>query len=88
MSATATAQRLIRGAAGRIALGRDARPVVGGVAQAVVSGQGFRPLAPPVAVWAAFGGRFADVAAAAGSRAVGRRWAWRCVAAPRRGGPS
>ena len=39
----------------------------------------FRPLAPPVAVWAAFWGRFADVAAAAGSRAVGRRWAWRCA---------
>ena len=38
-----------------------------------------RPLAPPVAVWAAFWGRFADVAAAAGSRAVGRRWAWRCA---------
>ena len=39
----------------------------------------FGPLAPPVAVWAAFWGRFADVAAAAGSRAVGRRWAWRCA---------
>ena len=39
----------------------------------------FRPLAPPVAVWAAFWGRVADVAAAAGSRAVGRRWAWRCA---------
>ena len=39
----------------------------------------FRPLAPPVAVWAAFWGRFADVAVAAGSRAVGRRWAWRCA---------
>ena len=39
----------------------------------------FRPLAPPVAVWAAFWGRCADVAAAAGSRAVGRRWAWRCA---------
>ena len=39
----------------------------------------FGPLAPPVAVWAAFRGRFADVAAAAGSRAVGRRWAWRCA---------
>ena len=39
----------------------------------------FRPLAPPVAVWATFRGRFADVAAAAGLRAVGRRWAWRCV---------
>ena len=38
-----------------------------------------RPLAPPVAVWAAFWGRCADVAAAAGSRAVGRRWAWRCA---------
>ena len=39
----------------------------------------FRPLAPPVAVWAAFRGRCAEVAAAAGSapsRAVGRRWAW------------
>ena len=31
----------------------------------------FRPLAPPVAVWAAFWGRVADVAAAAGSRARG-----------------
>ena len=30
-------------------------------------------------MWAAFWGRFADVAAAAGSRAVGRRWAWRCA---------
>ena len=39
----------------------------------------FRPLAPPVAVWAAFWGRLADVAAAAGSRAVGRRRAWRCA---------
>ena len=39
----------------------------------------FRPLALPVAVWAAFWGRFAEVAAAAGSRAVGRRWAWRCA---------
>ena len=39
----------------------------------------FRPLAPPVAVWAACWGRCADVAAAAGSRAVGRRWAWRCA---------
>ena len=38
-----------------------------------------RPLAPPVAVWAAFRGRCAEVAAAAGSRAVGRRWAWRCA---------
>ena len=33
----------------------------------------FGPLAPPVPVWAAFWGRFADVAAAGGgSRAVGR----------------
>ena len=39
----------------------------------------FRPLAPPVAVWAAFRGRCAEVAAAAGSRAVGRRWAWLCA---------
>ena len=37
----------------------------------------FRPLAPPVAVWAAFMGGVAGVAAAAGSRAVGRLWAWR-----------
>ena len=36
----------------------------------------FRPLAPPVAVWAALCGGVA-VAAAAGSRAVGRLWAWR-----------
>ena len=43
-----------------------------------------RPLAPPVAVWAAFWGRYADVAAAAGSRAVGRRWAWRCAGLVRR----
>ena len=38
----------------------------------------FRPLAPPVAVWAALCGGVAGVlAAAAGSRAVGRLWAWR-----------
>ena len=46
----------------------------------------FRPLAPPVAVWAAFWDRFADVAAAAGSRAVGRRWAWRCAGLVRQAG--
>ena len=36
-----------------------------------------RPLAPPVAVWAALCGGVAGVAAAAGSRAVGRLGAWR-----------
>ena len=37
----------------------------------------FRPLASPVAVWAAFFGGVAGVAEAAGSRAVCRLWAWR-----------
>ena len=41
---------------------------------AIITGERcrFRPLAPPVAVW-----RVWPVAAAAGSRAVGRLWAWR-----------
>ena len=39
VSVTAPGQRLILGAAGRIALGGDASSVIGGVAQAVVSGQ-------------------------------------------------
>ena len=36
-----------------------------------------RPLTPPVAVWAAVSGGVAVLAAAAGSRAVGRWWASR-----------
>ena len=44
-----------------------------------------RPV-PPVAVWAAVCGGVADVAAAMESRAVGRRWAWRCAGLVRQAG--
>ena len=44
-----------------------------------------RPV-PPVAGWAAVYGGVADVAAAMESRAVGRRWAWRCAGLVRQAG--
>ena len=57
-------------------LSREARPSPG--ARRPARGQAHRrPLTPPVAVWAAVGGGVAVLAAAAGSRAVGRRWASR-----------
>ena len=46
----------------------------------------FRPLAPPVAVWAAFLGGVAGSAEAAGSRAVCRLWAWRWAGGSFQGG--
>ena len=58
---------------GRIS--REARPSPGA---RPARGQAHRrPLTPPVAVWAAVCGGVAVLAAAAGSRAVGRRWASR-----------
>ena len=56
-------------------LSREARPFPGA---RPARGQAHRrPLTPPVAVWAAVGGGVAVLAAAAGSRAVGQRWALR-----------
>ena len=58
---------------GRIS--REARPFPGA---RPARGQAHRrPLTPPVAGWAAVCGGVAVLAAAAGSRAVGRRWASR-----------
>ena len=48
----------------------------------------FRPLAPPVTVWAVFLGGVAGSAEAAGSRAVCRLWAWRWAGGSFLGGQS
>ena len=63
--------------AGQISrISREARPSPGDRRPA--RGQAHtRPLTPPVAGWAAVGGGVAVLAVAAGSRAVGRRWASR-----------